>query len=268
MKTTRTRVASAIVAALAIVASIIATPGMAQAADNNKVAFDYFVNKGLTKEQAAGILGNLMQEAGDPINPRATQSPGPGRGIAQWSVGERWDVLQQFAANQGRDPWSLDLQLDFIWHEFETTESFAFQHLKGTNTVVDATLSFSGKFERCGECHDDTRIAYAQRIYDTYAGGGAPAPEPDPDPAPQPGAAQGSTTDFVNLRTAPNLGGNVLTSIPGGVTLDIQCQVRGDNISGTYHSDWWAKVTYNGQTGYASRAYIRVGLDQPAVPAC
>lgn len=264
MKTTRTRVASVIVAALALVASIVAAPGIAQAADTNKVAFDYFVKKGLTKEQAAGVVGNLMQEAGDPINPRATQSPGPGRGIAQWSVGERWAVLQQFAAGQGRDPWSLDLQLDFLWHEFETTESAAFAHLKGTTTVVDATLSFSGKFERCSDCHDDTRIAYAQRIFATYAGGGAPAPAPEP----QPGVAKGSTTDFVNLRTAANFRGNVLTSIPGGVTLDIQCQVRGDNVSGTYNSDWWAKVTYNGQTGYASRAYIRVGHDQPAVPSC
>ena len=90
MKTTRTRVASAIVAALAIVASVFAFPGVAQAANNNKVAFDYFVNKGLTKEQSAGIVGNLIQEAGDPINPRSVQPGGPGRGIAQWSVGERW----------------------------------------------------------------------------------------------------------------------------------------------------------------------------------
>lgn len=264
MKTTRTRVASTLVAALAIVASVFAFPGVAQAANNNKIAFDYFVNKGLTKEQSAGIVGNLIQEAGDPINPRSVQPGGPGRGIAQWSVGERWAVLQQFAANQGRDPWSLDLQLDFIWHEFNTTESYAFGQLKATSTVADAATAFNDKFERCGDCHLDTRIAHAQRIFDAYAGGDAPAPAPEP----QPGVAKGVTTDFVNLRTATNLGAGVLTAIPGGVTLDIQCQVRGDNISGTYNSDWWAKVTYNGQTGYASRAYIRVGADQPAVPSC
>ncbi|WP_297742961.1 phage tail tip lysozyme [uncultured Tessaracoccus sp.] len=263
MKTNRTRVAAAIVAALAIVASIVSAPGMAQAADNNKVAFDYFVNKGLTKEQAAGVLGNLMQESGSPINPRATQSPGPGRGIAQWSVGERWATLQRFAANQGRDPWSLNLQLDFIWHEFQTTESYAYRHLKGTRTVVDATLSFSSKFERCGTCHNQTRIAYAQRAFNTYAGG-APAP----GPRPQPGVAKGSATDFVNLRTTPNFGGRVLTTIPRGVTLNVQCQIRGANVHGTYNSDWWAKVTYNGLTGYASRAYIRIGHDQPGVPSC
>ena len=55
---------------------------------NDQAAFDYFLGKGLTNYQAAGIVGNLDQESG--VDPTAVQSGGPGRGIAQWSVGGRW----------------------------------------------------------------------------------------------------------------------------------------------------------------------------------
>ena len=204
-----TRVAAVIAAVLTALATIVATPLVAHAEDNNQTAFDFFVGHGLTKEQSAGIVGNLMAESGDPINPRAVQPGGPGRGIAQWSVGERWATLESFAASQGRDPWALDLQLDFIWHEFNTTESNAFNHLKGTSTVADAALSFSSKFERCNPiyCHDDKRIAYAQRIFDSYAGGGNPAPPPEP------GQVQGVTTDLVNLRGGTNTSSAVLVEI-------------------------------------------------------
>ena len=82
-----TCVAAVIAAVLTALATIVATPLVAHAEDNNQTAFDFFVGHGLTKEQSAGIVGNLMAESGDPINPRAVQPGGPGRGIAQWSVG-------------------------------------------------------------------------------------------------------------------------------------------------------------------------------------
>jgi len=58
---------------------------------NEKTAFDYFVNRGMTKIRAAGIIGNLDQESG--MDPTIQQyGGGPGRGIAQWSTGGRWDT--------------------------------------------------------------------------------------------------------------------------------------------------------------------------------
>src|SRR6185312_1208901 len=52
---------------------------------NDQTSFNYFVGKGLTAVQAAGIVGNLDQESGG--SPTAVQSGGPGRGVAQWSAG-------------------------------------------------------------------------------------------------------------------------------------------------------------------------------------
>src|SRR5262245_52374876 len=57
----------------------------------DRIAFNYFKSKGLTDEQAAGIVGNLDHEGG--MNPEQHQiGGGPGRGIGQWSKGERWDT--------------------------------------------------------------------------------------------------------------------------------------------------------------------------------
>jgi len=54
---------------------------------NEKAAYDFFVAKGLSKVQSAGIVGNLIQESN--VLPGSVQPGGPGRGIAQWSVGGR-----------------------------------------------------------------------------------------------------------------------------------------------------------------------------------
>src|SRR6185312_1929613 len=82
---------------------------------SDKIAFDYFVGQGLTDVQAAGIVGNLDQESG--MSPTIAQiGGGPGRGIAQWSVGERWngsknDNVAWYAQQKGASMYSLDLQL-------------------------------------------------------------------------------------------------------------------------------------------------------------
>ena len=55
-----------------------------------KTAYEFFVAKGLKNYEAAGIVGNLIQESS--VNPTVSQfGGGPGRGIAQWSAGGRWD---------------------------------------------------------------------------------------------------------------------------------------------------------------------------------
>lgn len=71
-------------------------------------------------------------------------------------------------------------------------------------------------------------------------------------------AATGYTTAPVNLRSGPSLNSTKLLTIPGNVTLAVQWQVAGDTVSGTYTSNYWGYVTYNGKSGYVSRAYVRI----------
>jgi hypothetical protein len=132
---------------------------------NDKTACDYFVANGLTAFQAAGIVGNLDQESG--VDPTAVQAGGPGRGIAQWSVGGRWDTdandnAVAFASQRGQSVWSLQLQLDFIWYELTTVPGYGLAALRTATNVTDATVAFERDFEGCGQCDEAQRIAYAQ----------------------------------------------------------------------------------------------------------
>jgi MYXO-CTERM domain-containing protein len=138
---------------------------------NDKAAFDYFVGKGLTNFQAAGIVGNLDQESG--MNPGAVQQGGPGRGIAQWSVGGRWDTdsgdnAVAYAKQQGQSVSSLGLQLDFIWYELTKFSGYGLSKLKATTNVTDATVVFQTDFEGCGTCLQSQRITYAKAVLNAY----------------------------------------------------------------------------------------------------
>ena len=134
---------------------------------NDQAAYDFFIGKGLTSFQAAGIVGNLDQESG--VDPGSVQyGGGPGRGIAQWSVGGRWDTsshdnVKWYAGTQGESSGSLQLQLQFIWYELDTF-GYGFSSLKGTTNVTDATVVFMSDYEICGTCDQTQRVAYAKDV--------------------------------------------------------------------------------------------------------
>src|SRR5262249_7801199 len=120
---------------------------------NDKTSFDYFVGKGLTAVQAAGIVGNLDQESGD--SPTAMQAGGPGRGVAQWSTGGRWDTSANDNENWfvttkdggSSHVWDLNTQLDFIWYELTNFPGYGLADLKAQTTISGATTAFMDKFE-------------------------------------------------------------------------------------------------------------------------
>src|SRR4051794_24267916 len=56
-----------------------------------QTAFNYFVNKGLTPTQSAGITGTLIQES-TVIPPSVEYAGGPGRATPQGWVGGRGDT--------------------------------------------------------------------------------------------------------------------------------------------------------------------------------
>jgi hypothetical protein len=142
---------------------------------SDKTAFDYFVSKGLTDVQAAGIVGNLDQESS--MDPSVSEyGGGPGRGIAQWSAGGRWDTdhddnVVWYAHDHGDSAYSLSLQLDFVWYELETFSSYGLSRLRSSTNVTDATIAFQDDFEGCGECDQSTRIEYANEALSAYGHG-------------------------------------------------------------------------------------------------
>ena len=144
---------------------------------NDKIAFDFFKSKGLTDEQAAGIVGNFDHEGG--MNPAQKQlGGGPGRGIGQWSVGDRWDTthgdnVADFAASEGKSPTSLQAQLDFTWYELNKFHSFGLAQLRASKTVDQATKAFQNKYERPNKKKAGfaDRLAHAKAALKAFGGG-------------------------------------------------------------------------------------------------
>ena len=146
-------------------------------------ALQYFVSKGWTQAQAAGIVGNLVHESGGGrLNPGAL-NPGDGSdgsdsiGIGQWN-GTRAAALKTFAAAQGKPVGDLGTQLAFVQHELETSESPAAARLRGASTPQDAAAAFAFGYERpqgfqTGDINQvrggQNRVDQANRL----AGGGA-----------------------------------------------------------------------------------------------
>jgi hypothetical protein len=166
----------------------VGSSAAAVTSSNNKTAYEYFVGKGLSSVQAAGIVGNLDQESS--MNPSVAQyGGGPGRGIAQWSEGGRWnadnrDNVAWYAKGKGESEYSLSLQLDFVWYELETFGDYGLAELRKATTVTEATVAFEDDFEGCGECDQSQRIAYAEAALSAYGhgssgggGGGGAAPK-------------------------------------------------------------------------------------------
>jgi hypothetical protein len=147
----------------------------ADLSSNESTAFKFFVSKGLSRVQSAAIVGNLIQESS--VLPASVQfGGGPGRGIAQWSVGGRWnashnDNLESFAASHKMAPLSLETQLEFVWYELTTFPSYGLSRLRGSSSLSTAVVVFQDDFEGCGVCDQTRRIEYAQQVLNAQGGG-------------------------------------------------------------------------------------------------
>ncbi|MGP9539497.1 SH3 domain-containing protein [Brachybacterium sp. AOP43-C2-M15] len=80
-------------------------------------------------------------------------------------------------------------------------------------------------------------------------------------------AAPGTTTADLTIRSGTTTGSSALGQIPADTTVDLECQTEGETVQGTYTSEFWAKVSYDGAEGYVSRAYVTVP-DASGLGAC
>jgi hypothetical protein len=136
------------------------TPGGQTAGTSNAAkAWNFLTGTlGFTAHAAAGVIGNLMQESG--VNPARTQNGGgPGRGIMQWTVGQRWATLEKWASRRHLNKWALDTQLQYMAHEMER------YGVKSTLAVQadykKATELFEHKMEKAGTPMMANRYKYA-----------------------------------------------------------------------------------------------------------
>ena len=127
---------------------------------SNNYIIDYFVSKGLTRNQAKGIYGNLMQESGGNIG--AISSDGNNSyGLAQWTGPRKEKLFSIYGPNP-----TARQQLDFLWWELNNTHKDALASLRRTSTVSDATRVFMNQFERPHKDYANfsKRLKYANSI--------------------------------------------------------------------------------------------------------
>lgn len=134
---------------------------------------------GITREQAAGIIGSLGGETGGlkAIQEAKPMIPGSrgGFGWAQWT-GPRRREFEAFAASKGLDITSDEANYQFLVKELQTSENKALQQLKRTSTVEEAARTFTGSaasgvgYLRPGIEHYGSSIRYAQRAYGAMDG--------------------------------------------------------------------------------------------------
>lgn len=132
----------------------------AEAKNNAKYVTTRLMNElGLTKTQAAGIVGNLIAESG--MNPQAT-NPSGAEGIAQW-LGDRKNIFIYGKDRKGNQySWkglgkslntaTLKEQTDFLIWELRNTHKKAIEELSGVNdgNYEAAAKIGLGRFEFSG----------------------------------------------------------------------------------------------------------------------
>lgn len=110
-------------------------------------AISFFKSKGWTTAQAAGIVGNLIQESG--VNPQVRPGDnGTAFGIAQWHSDRLGPI--QAAFGKPVTAMSLDEQLEAVNWELHNTEKGAGKALKSTTDADSAGKVVSRLYERPG----------------------------------------------------------------------------------------------------------------------
>ena len=127
------------------------------AGNNEAITWNFLIGQGFTRNQTAGIMGNLQQEH----NFKTDDVPG-GLGIAQWMGGRRANLIAQ------GNYLDINVQLNFMMSELNGPEAAAGRAIRAAQSVEGATVAFQNLFERCGMCHESQRINYAYSILSRY----------------------------------------------------------------------------------------------------
>lgn len=125
-------------------------------------AMNFFMSRGWTKEQAAGIVGNLIQESN--LNPTAVNTKENAQGLAQWTpVGGRQQMIAKHLGKPIVEA-SFREQLDAIDWELKNKETKAGSLLKQSKTASEAAFVVDKFYERSRGTELRDRIKYSNSL--------------------------------------------------------------------------------------------------------
>lgn len=117
--------------------------------ENENITWDYLTSHGFNRIQAAGIMGNLMQEHHFLTS---------GDGLAQWTGSRKAELFSM------PYPTNIYTQLDFLLHELTTNYASVGNAIKNSTTLYESVKIFQDRYEKCGYCMESLRLTYAQNI--------------------------------------------------------------------------------------------------------
>ena len=128
--------------------------------NSNNDIVQFFIDKGLTKTQAKGIYGNLMQESNGKLNILSRDGYNS-YGLAQWTGPRKVRLFSLYGSKPTKQQ-----QLEFIWTELNSTHKNALKALQNSQTVEEATKAFMDKFEKpaAHAANFKARLKYANSI--------------------------------------------------------------------------------------------------------
>ena len=132
-----------------------------------ETAMSYFQSQGWTKEQAAGIVGNLQAESGPSLNPKAEGDNRQAYGIAQWHP-DRQATFKQQMQKEIRES-SLEEQLQFVQWELSNTNMGAGNALRSAKAANEAAQIIDRMYERSSGTALNKRMANANTLAEAKA---------------------------------------------------------------------------------------------------
>jgi hypothetical protein len=169
-------------------------------------AMSFFQSKGWSKEQSAGIVGNLQVESENfssaVISGKKKGDGGTAVGIAQWHP-DRQARFQQIMGKPLIGSTFQD-QLAFVDWELKNSEAKAGNILKMAKSAADAAAKVDEFYERSSGEHRSKRIANAERLTSSKGGETAtPVTSAATTPSTTPTATPVSKPEAVPSATSP-----------------------------------------------------------------
>lgn len=217
----------------------------------------------LTPAQAAGVVGNLMVESGESIDPKAINPIGA-HGIAQWL--DRWDSkngLKQFAEKKGSSWDALDVQAAFIIYELENTESAVVKDSKFKavpNSAAGARIAaerWDTLYERSGGAGISARQRHAEQVFNEFAAGSTTATTADPADAADP-----TTNDTDPADTASTLSSTGQAGCASALSTGSVAKLQ--ELAKAYTQDWATSKTMSQTQPYEDA--VKRSEYQPTCP--
>lgn len=154
VEVSRVEIASIIITAAKKQTEVVGVKGKyTTPSENETITWNYLIEKGFSRIQTAGIMGNIMQE-----HRFSTTDADGGFGIIQWTGGRRQAIM----AIPNSD--NIYVQLDFLMSELNGGYYGVRDAIKSSDSLISVVQIFQNQFERCGLCREDLRIRYAQDI--------------------------------------------------------------------------------------------------------